>query len=247
VTPEAAPLPVVEAGGGGTLRTIVIDPGHGGDDVGTRGPGGTLEKDYVLAFARRLKATIEGRIGLRVLLTRNTDENVPLDRRASLANNNKADLFISLHANGASRPSVRGSQVLSLRLNDYAGRSPDTGATDLPVAFLGGGTRVIDVLPWDLAQIGFTDRSAAAAAILTRHLSEAKVPVFTGPTAELPLRPLVGANMPAIMFELGFLTSPDDERELNGSAHSTKLLEAVLRTIADIRRGALLSAGVDGQ
>jgi N-acetylmuramoyl-L-alanine amidase len=136
---------------------------------------------------------------------------------------------------------------MSLRLNDYAARSPDAETNDLPVAFLGGGTRTIDVLPWDLAQIGFTEGSANVAAILTRHLTEAKVPIFTGPATQLPLRPLVGANMPAIMLELGFLTSPDDERELNGSSHSTKLIEAVLRTIADIRRGALLSSASEGQ
>ncbi len=106
----------------GTIRTVVIDPGHGGADVGSTGSGGTKEKDYTLQLARRVKATIEGRLGLRVLLTRDSDEDVPLDRRTALANNNKADLFVSLHANASVRPAVRGAQVLSLSLERLPGR-----------------------------------------------------------------------------------------------------------------------------
>jgi N-acetylmuramoyl-L-alanine amidase len=109
----------VDFAGTGSLRTVVIDPGHGGDDAGVKGAKGTVEKDYVLQLARRLKGTIEGRLGLRVLLTRDADENVPVDRRIALANNNKADLFVSLHANASVRASLQGAQVISLRAQDY--------------------------------------------------------------------------------------------------------------------------------
>lgn len=238
--PEPA-RPVMEMNTPGVLRTIVIDPGHGGDDSGVVGRGGTLEKDYVLTFARRLKARIEERIGLRVLLTRDRDEDVPLDRRAALANNNKADLFISLHANASVRPDVKGAQVLSLRLDDYAPRAPSLGPPDLPVPMLNGASRVIEVLPWDMAQIGFTEKSDAVAAILRRHLTAAGVPLAQDASPRLPLRPLVGANMPAVLVELGFLSSAEDERALNGSDRSSKFLDAILNTIAEIRQGIPMS------
>ena len=235
--PAAPAPPAIDLGTPGVLRTIVLDPGHGGDDQGAVGPGGTIEKDLVLVFARQLKATIERRIGLRVLLTRDRDEDVPLDRRAALANNNKADLFISLHANASVRPAARGAQVLSLRLDDYTGRSPVAGSAETPVPVLGGGTRIIDVLPWDTAQIGFTGKSRVAADILRRHLTAAAIPLLQTPASELPLRPLVGANMPAILIELGMLTNADDERALNASAHAGRLIDAVLGLIAEVRQG----------
>jgi N-acetylmuramoyl-L-alanine amidase len=239
--PDPGPLPVVDVGAPGVLRTIVIDPGHGGDDAGVTGGGGTVEKDYVLAFARQLKATIEGRIGLRVLLTRDRDEDVPFDRRAALANNNKADLFISLHAGASVRPNVKGAQVLSLRLDDY-GDGAATEATGTAVSVVGGGSRVIDVLPWDRAQIGFTRHSRVVAETLRRHLASAGVSLLTTPASELPLRPLVGVSMPAVMVDLGMLSNADDERALNDASRRGTFVDAILNTIAEIRQGIRVPA-----
>src|SRR5204863_6418640 len=87
-----------------SIRTITVDPGHGGDDEGVKGAAGAKEKDLTLSVARRLKAALEGRLGIRIILTRDDDRNVPIDERTAVANNNKADLFISLHANGSMRP-----------------------------------------------------------------------------------------------------------------------------------------------
>src|SRR6185295_6800359 len=75
------------------ITTIVLDPGHGGPENGTTGPGGTMEKNLTLAMARSLKAAIEARLGIRVILTRDDDRNMTLDDRAAVANNNKAGLF----------------------------------------------------------------------------------------------------------------------------------------------------------
>ncbi len=240
--PDPGPLPVVDVGTPGVLRTIVIDPGHGGDDAGVTGQGGTVEKDYVLAFARQLKATIEGRIGLRVLLTRERDEDVPFDRRAALANNNKADLFISLHAGASVRPTVKGAQVLSLRLDDYGADAAAAEVTGTTVAVVGGGSRVIDVLPWDRAQIGFTRQSRVVAETLRRHLTSAGVPLLTTPATELPLRTLVGVSMPAVMVDLGMLSNADDERSLNDASRRGTFVDAILETIADIRQGIRVPA-----
>ena len=110
----------------------MIDPGHGGDDVGARGEGGTVEKDLTLAVARRVKAAIEARLGLRVLLTREDDRNVPLDQRIALANNNKADLFISLHANASLVPTASGASIYVAAFEDQkqtqATLTPERGA-----------------------------------------------------------------------------------------------------------------------
>jgi N-acetylmuramoyl-L-alanine amidase len=234
--PAAPPRPAIDTAPG-TLRTIVLDPGHGGDDAGAKGAKGTLEKDYVLLVARRLKDAIESRIGLRVLLTRDGDQNVPADRRAAIANNNKADLFISLHANASVRPSVSGVQIASLRLDDYRAQTDTAAAASEPVPVLGGGTRVIDVLPWDTAQIGFADKSAAIAAILQRHLTEQKVPLYGQSVVQLPLRPLAGVSMPAIAIELGFLTNAGDEQAIVAGDRTPRVIDAILATIADVRSG----------
>jgi N-acetylmuramoyl-L-alanine amidase len=236
----ALPLP-------GTLQTIVLDPGHGGDDQGARGSKGVVEKDLVLAMAQRLKTGIEGRFGFRVLLTRERDENVPVDRRTSLANNNKADLFISLHANASVRADAKGAQVMSLKLEDYRDRTDTVRPAEPPLPVVGGGTRTIDAMPWDLAQLPFAERSATLAAIVARHLTERGVPLFTRPVVALPLRSLVGANMPAILLEVGFLSNADDERLLTDAERSGAILEALLDAIQDVRRGVPATAsGTEG-
>jgi N-acetylmuramoyl-L-alanine amidase len=240
--PMPPPPPVIDTGSG-TLRTIVLDPGHGGDDQGATGRSGAKEKDIVLALARRLKGIIESRIGLRVLLTRDSDENVTIDRRTALANNNKADLFISLHANASARAATRGAQVLSLRLADYQRRPDAVPTQEVAMPIAGGGTRAIDLVPWEFAQIPFAARSATVASVLSRRLAERKVPLYARPTAQLPLRPLVGANMPAVLLEVGFLTNAEDERALGGAERSTAVVDAIVDTIAELRGGV---PAVDG-
>jgi N-acetylmuramoyl-L-alanine amidase len=243
---EAAPI--VETGSPGSIRTVVIDPGHGGDDEGAHGPGGTKEKDLTLQIARRLKTTIEGRIGLRVLLTRDADENVPANQRTSMANNNKADLFISLHANASIRPELHGLEAISLDVATYKGRAAQASLQELLVPVATGGTRTIDVVPWDLAQIPFVHKSQTLANVLIRHLGERNVPLFATPTAEMALRPLAGANMPAVMIEMGFLTNATDEQALNGPERSGNIIDAIVVTIQDLRGGiAGAPAGGSGQ
>jgi N-acetylmuramoyl-L-alanine amidase len=234
--PGQEPLPPIDLSGAQLVRTIAIDPGHGGDDVGVRGAGGALEKDVTLQLARRLKAAIESRIGLRVLLTRDSDENVPIDRRTAIANNNKADLLFSLHANGSLRPALRGAQVLSLSLDDYKSRVREVGqGVQVPIA--GGGTRLIEAVPWDLAQLPYAAKSASLASILVRHLTERGVPLAARPEDRAPLRILVGANMPAVLIEGGFLSNAADEKALTGGDVPAQIVEALLMTIVEVRGG----------
>lgn len=234
----AAPPPVFDRTPG--IRTVVLDPGHGGDDEGARSRGGTLEKHVTLAVAARVKALLEARLGVRVVLTREGDVSVPLDRRAALANNNKADLFISLHANSAPLPGLRGAQVLSLDATDYgrldgAVSRPDVPAVAVPV--VGGGTRLIDAVPWQFAQLPHAAASASLAARMAARLEGAGIRMHGRPTDVAPLRVLVGANMPAILIELGFLTSDDDARALVDANHVAALAEAIVAAVSDVRLG----------
>ena len=220
----------------GGLRTIVIDAGHGGDDHGSKGPQGTLEKNVTLAVARRLKGTIEGRLGVRVLLTRDGDSTVPADQRAAVANNNKADLFISLHANASVRPGVSGAEVFYLNLDGYgeqAQRVSQGGPEVLPV--VGGGSRTIEVTPWELAQARHIGESTAFARAVEAMLRERGIPMSARALQQAPFRVLVGANMPAVLVEMGFLTNAQDEQRLAGDAQQGALVQALLDGILRYR------------
>jgi N-acetylmuramoyl-L-alanine amidase len=219
----------------GGLRAIVIDAGHGGDDVGAKGAQGTLEKNVTLSVARRLKAAVETRLGVRVLLTRDGDQLVAPDQRAALANNNKADLFISLHANASLRPGVMGAEVFYLNLEGYgdkAQRAAQGSADALPV--VGGGSREIEITPWELAQARHIDQSGLFAKAIEGALRE-RVPMNPRALQQAPFRVLVGANMPAVLVELGFLTNAQQEQQLASDEHQNALVQALVEGIVRYR------------
>ncbi len=118
---------------------MVLDPGHGGDDTGAKGAGGLDEKTFTLDIARRLRGLLEARLGVRVVLTRDDDRPVALDARAAIANNSKADLFLSLHVNSSLSRSLAGAEVYHLKLDregEEVRRQAAADAVTLPV--LGG-------------------------------------------------------------------------------------------------------------
>ena len=230
------------------MRTVVIDPGHGGADAGSRSASGLEEKQVTLAVAQRLKGMLESRFGLRVTLTRDSDTDVAIDRRAALANNNKADLFISLHANGSPIPAMRGWQVQSLDPAEYGtGGGAQLGGADSDesVPVVGGGLRVIGTVPWRLAQIPHADRSSQLGGLLAARLSEAGLPPQAAPFLQAPLRVLVGANMPAILVEMGFLTNPADAELLGSSAFQGAVAEVLVSIISELRGGWPAPGGGD--
>jgi N-acetylmuramoyl-L-alanine amidase len=218
-----------------SLRTIVIDPGHGGSDEGAKGAGDTREKTITLSVARRLKATIEARLGVRVLLTRDRDEEVRVDERAAVANNNKADLFLSLHVNTSPQPKVEGAEVYHLSLDEYgeeARRLALEPAEVLPV--FGGGTRSIDVVQWDLAQARHLARSEQFALLLDEELRQ-RVPMSPRGIQRAPLRVLVGANTSAALVEMGFVTNPEQERQLRSDEFQGRIVLALYNAILRFR------------
>lgn len=216
-----------------TVRAIAIDAGHGGADAGTRGPEGTLEKDVTLGVARRLQAAIQRRLGLRVVLTRSGDADVTLDERAAIANNNLADLFISLHANASMRETATGAEVFYLRPVEY--ESPgDVQAGGEWVPEVRGRMRRLDIVRWEQAQLRFVDRSALWAQTLAEEL-RARVPMSRRGVQQAPLRVLVGANMPAALVEMGFISNPAQEVQLASPAFQDAVVEALLQGIIRFR------------
>ena len=211
----------------GALRTIVIDAGHGGEDTGARGATGILEKDVTLALAKRLKSALESRLGVRALLTRDADQSVPLDDRAALANNSKADLFVSLHANASARQTVSGAQIYFL----YADHAADDAQTSvLPpqtLPTLGGGSRVIEMIPWEMAQLRHLGESGSLAGAIDEQCRD-RIRMNPSPVLQAPLRVLAGANMPAVIVEVGFLTNPDDEQQIGSEAFQNILTQALV-------------------
>jgi len=217
------------------LQTIVIDPGHGGEDAGARGPSGVEEKAITLEVARRLRGLIEARLGMRVILTRDDDRAVGADERAALANNGKADLFVSLHANGAPSPMVTGAEVFHLRLDregEDARRAAQAEAVSLPI--LGGATREVEVIQWDLAQARHVEASGVFAGMLEEELAN-RVTMSPRPLQQAPLRVLVGANMPAALVEMAYLTNPEQEKVVRSEAYQGLVAQAVFDAIVKFR------------
>jgi N-acetylmuramoyl-L-alanine amidase len=231
----AGNLPVFNAGPRSSIRTIVIDPGHGGDDTGVKGPAGSVEKDVVLAVARRVKGTIEGRLGIRVLLTREEDSKVDADSRAAIANNNKADLFISLHANGSPRPTTAGTKIYFLSLDRFGEEARRQSQVDRePLPVYGGGTREFSLVSWELAQAAHVQDSAALAGLIEQKLrASANLQLVT--VEKAGLRALAGANMPAVLIELGYLSSADEEKRLASADFHTNVAQAITEAVISFR------------
>ena len=215
-----------------SIRTIAIDAGHGGGDVGVKGPGGTAEKDVTLAVARRLKAAIEARLGVRVLLTRDDDRSVPLDDRIAVANNSKADLFISLHANGSLRGTPTGADIYVARF-DEGERKAVLTPERLPA--LSGGTRDIELVEWDVAQLRSIDASTRMAGYLRDEFGGRIALDGRQVSPSAPLRLLESANMPAVLIEMGYLSNPEQEAQMTGADFQNKFVQAVIDAVVKFR------------
>jgi N-acetylmuramoyl-L-alanine amidase len=230
--PAPAEVPTRELTLNAGVRTVAIDAGHGGEDRGVAGSGGTLEKDVALSVARRVKAILEARLGLRVVMTREDDRDVPLENRTALANNNKADLFLSLHANASFRPTLSGATVYVASFSEADLANEALTGERLPV--FGGGLREIEIVPWNLAQIPHREQSEQFAQAVAGSLS-GKVPVSARSIEHAPLRVLESANMPAVLVEMGYLTNADQERALAGNDAQNNLAQALVDAIAKFR------------
>jgi N-acetylmuramoyl-L-alanine amidase len=236
---SAAQVPVGPSAAAADLRastrTIVIDPGHGGTETGAIGPGGVTEKELTLVLARDLEARLTQRLQLRVVLTRNDDAKLPLDARTAIANQNKADLFVSLHLNSSLGAGAHGAETyfLSSQATDVRAENEATAENlggAAPAAAAGQETQDLQMILWDLAQSHHLAESQRFAGLVQAELNQALELKDRG-VKQAPFRVLMGAAMPAVLVELGFISNPEEESKLQSPAYRAELVEALVRAI----------------
>ena len=230
--------------------TVVLDPGHGGHETGAVGPMGLMEKDIVLNLALRLRQLLTDRIGVRVIMTRTEDVFVPLQDRTAIANRAKADFFISLHMNGATKRGAVGFETY------YFTREPSdsdarASAQRENLVIEPDGTRGKDqdsLLRTILADMAVTrdmrESSELAEFVLTSLDKLLKVEnrgVKSG-----PFYVLATAAMPAILVESAFITNPKEERKLQQEAYRQRVAEALYDGIAKYKDRYKRRAGTGG-
>lgn len=211
------------------LGRIVIDPGHGGHDLGTTGVSGLNEKDLVLDVALRLGALIEERMGAEVIYTRTEDVFVPLEERTALANRARADLFLSIHANSSRYRTVAGPETFYLNLT--------SSREDLEVAArenAANGHSIFE-LQTLLQKIATQDKVQESSEFAARMQSALYTAAARGNkliknrgVKKAPFVVLIGAQMPSILAEIGFLSNAREEALLKRDDYRRKMAEALL-------------------
>ena len=233
--PELAPTPLPQSLvaarplNGRRIRTIVIDPGHGGEDPGAHGPHGVREKDVCLAIALRVKAALAGQPDLTVLLTRDSDVFIPLRGRTEFANKADADLFVSIHNNASPDPDSHGSQVFF-----YDSQTSDRAAADLVSRENENGDS-LEVLLTDLAKSVVRDQSIRMARDVQADLGTA-IKLKRRSVSYAPFFVLARTKMPAILVEVAFITNPSEERLLKNQAFQQKVAESLASGLVDYRQ-----------
>jgi N-acetylmuramoyl-L-alanine amidase len=214
------------------VKTIVIDPGHGGKDSGAIGPNGLKEKDVVLKIAFYLKKILERELGVRVILTRKRDIFVPLVQRPAIANSKKADLFISIHLNASPDPTARGIETyyLNFTTDPEAIRvaALENAATNKSLSDLQ------DLVKAVLANTKLSESRSLAQKVqsaLVKTLSLYYKGIENRGVKCAPFLVLVGARMPAILVEASFISNPDEARRLKNPVYLERIAEGIARGI----------------
>ena len=212
------------------INRVVIDPGHGGHDQGTEGAKGLLEKELVLDVALRVGKMVQEHMGAEVIYTRSDDTFVPLEGRTALANEKKADLFLSIHANSSSYPNISGVETYYLNING----SKD--AMDVARRENGPTLNSIFDLQDIVRKIALHDKSEESHEFAKRmeaSLYPFSLRNFPGTkdrgVKTAPFIVLIGANMPSVLAEIGFLTNSREEALLKRSDYRQKLAEALYK------------------
>jgi N-acetylmuramoyl-L-alanine amidase len=236
--PAQGPRP--SRGSAPPLKLIVLDAGHGGHDPGAKGPGGVLEKDVVLDVTRRAARMIEDGLGLKVVLTRSTDVFVPLRERTNFANKQRADLFVSIHANAHPQAVSEGVETyfLSSEATDNLARqtaASENGVVELESPQSRQKTDLLKSILWDLAQSEFQQESSFLAETVQDSMTHSLRLVNRG-VKQAGFYVLGGAAMPAVLIEIGFLTNPKEERKLAASEHREAIARAIYASLAEYKR-----------
>jgi len=224
------------------LKTIVLDAGHGGHDSGATGPTGLMEKDLVLDVTRRVAKLVEARLGLKVLLTRDSDNFVTLRDRTSFANRQHADLFVSIHANAHREAAADGVETyfLSSEATDSTARQVaalENGVVQLeqPAGRGSGQVDIVKAILWDLAQSEFQVESSRLAEVVHDSMTQT-LRISNRGVKQAGFYVLGGAAMPAILLEIGFVTNPKEERKLKDTKYRDEIARAVVAGLAEYKR-----------
>lgn len=235
--PPAAhlPLPLPKPGAPGAPPLVVIDPGHGGHDSGAIGVSGRFEKDLVLAYAKELKRVLESSGRYRAVLTRTDDRFLRLRERTDIARHKEADLFISLHADSIGTVSLRGGSVYTLSETasdaEAAALAERENKADVLTGLdLNAANADVSTILIDLAQRDTMNQSKQFAQSVVRTL---------GPISRLLSRShrsagfavLKSPDVPAVLLELGYLSNPEEEKELWTAAHRKAVCAALLEAV----------------
>jgi N-acetylmuramoyl-L-alanine amidase len=220
------------------IGKIVIDPGHGGHDTGTIGPNGLEEKDLVLEVGRRLGKMLETRLGAEVVYTRKDDTFIPLETRTAIANQQRADLFISIHANSSHDADARGVETYYLNFTS----SPE--ALEVAARENAVSEKSIYELQDLVKKIALKEKieeSREFAGDVQESLHSglaAKSPgIRDRGVKKAPFIVLIGANMPSILAEISFVSNPGDEHHLETSEYRQRIAESLYRGIAKYVNG----------
>lgn len=205
---------------GESVRTIVLDPGHGGYDSGAKGAEGVLEKQVTLALARQVAHSCGN--PYRMVLTRSDDYSLEIPDRTAVANGHDADLFISIHTGGSYRHQTQG---LSVYYHQMPASPPEPGITGGPEPAASSPDPAAPI-PWDRLQERHLASSKQLATSVHRHLVR-----HLGPAEDrleaLPLAVLQGADMPAVLVEVGYVTHPATAAAFQDNAYVTGIAEAI--------------------
>lgn len=219
--------------------TVVIDPGHGGLETGARGKSGLLEKDLVLDVSLRLRSLLEEDRDLQVILTRNQDTALGLEQRTALANHQKADLFISIHANASERNEARGAETYFLSpygTDDEARRTAAMENDTLGLgSFSGQENDPLRMILWEMAQVEFLEESSELAESIQDELNRV-LRIANRGIKQAPFRVLTGATMPAVLVEIGFMSNAQEEALFHRPDYKEKIAAALSRSIRQFRR-----------
>ncbi len=212
------------------LHCIVIDPGHGGGDQGAAGPTGLLEKDVTLSLVKELRQLLATKGTYRIELTREDDTFLNLKTRTGIANNHKADLFLSIHVNAIRSQNATGSETYYL--------SPNQAELEFDQDHYGSGSREphhaqdgdLNFILWDMAQTKHLDDSFRIASYIQDELN-LLAGIRSRGVKQAPLKVLKGALMPAVLVEVAFISNSQEEAKLRKKGFRTKIVESIARAI----------------
>lgn len=235
-------------GSGDAVFTVVLDPGHGGMDPGAE-VGGISEKDLMLQMARELREVLLREGGFEVVLTREGDEFVSLERRVALAHRAGADVFLSLHADAYSDARARGTSVYTL--SDSASDAASAALAErhdradilAGVDLSGKDDGVADVLI-DLARMETQPRSERLAEVMVATLKAREMPLLTRPLRHAGFSVLKAPDVPSVLIELGYLSSPRDLENLRDPLWRARMTEALRDALVAWREQDAARAGL---